>query len=250
MSISTKILSLVKTPIIYNENKILMIYVLEGSLQAKRFNRIDEFQKEDLFFININETYCLNAVRPCVLLISELDSMHFKSSLHPNGDQIELISNMISAAQMKDMNLVYRDCAFIRLLLESVGNVGSNNSQQLIDKLVFSLLEDYNLIYDNAKNHKVNREILNRYYRISEDLHRNFASKFTLTAIAQQENMQKSYFAQVWKLLTNCSFLESLTKIRLQNAERMLFFTELNNEQICQQCGFSDKKYFYRYFQE
>lgn len=245
---TSTVLSFKETPLFYSEDKITIVYVLSGEFTAKRFNRIDCFQEEDLFFINAFETYSFSSKSKAIVLLIELELEYLNYRLSENWEQLELVSDIFGANQFKEMDLVYRDCAFIQLLL----HCGLNDEYQenIDEKILFSLFEDYNIVYQNLANHKMNIDMLQRVYRTLSQIRKIPSYKFTLHEVAKLENMQDSYFAQIWKLLNGCSFLESVTKVRMQLAEKCLFFSSLNNEQICQLCGFSSKKYFYRYFQE
>lgn len=220
MSMKAKTISFTQTPLIFNQDKITMVYVLSGNFTAKRFHRIDSFQSEDLFFINPNEIYTFSAKQRSVILIIELDEIYQLNNYIENGEQLVLTSNILGSNQLKEMELVYRDCGFIQLLL----NIGLGKvDNKTLEKIIYLLFENYNVFFQNTTKNKVNIDTIKRMYRILSKIHNEPNYKFSLQKISEEENMQKSYFAQVWKLLNDCSFLETVTNVRLQEAEKSLF---------------------------
>ena len=71
----------------------------------------------------------------------------------------------------------------------------------------------------------------------------------TLERIAEETFVSKSYLSYVFKQVTGMRFSEYVTKVRLEEAHRLLRETDMTNEQICHACGFRDLPSFYRFFQ-
>lgn len=250
MSLTTQIIQFTQTALKVESDKIMMIYVLDGTLKAKRFHQLHDFKSEDLFFVNKNEILMLESEKQSIVLVGMIDTNDFIKYAFPYSDQVCLIDDIQSADQTKDMQLIYRDCAFIKYLLSSVFIQDEKERELMSEIMIFSLLYDYNKISQNKKTRKVSNELMEKIYRISAQIDYDCSLKYSLEAIARQEGMQKSYFAQIWKQLNDCSYLESVTRKRLLLAERLLLLSDDNNEMISSKCGFSSKKYFYRSFQE
>ena len=79
---------------------------------------------------------------------------------------------------------------------------------------------------------------------------RNLSQKISLQDLADRIKMKKSNLATQYKQLTGRTLLEWVTLQRLKKAEELLLFKNENHQEILHQCGFSDSKYFYRYFME
>lgn len=65
-----------------------------------------------------------------------------------------------------------------------------------------------------------------------------------LATICSYLNISTSHFSSVYKEVTGETFMESLTKIRMEKAKQLLAETSLKNYEIADRVGFSDPHYF------
>ena len=66
----------------------------------------------------------------------------------------------------------------------------------------------------------------------------------SLNSICSYLNISTSYFSTIFKEMTGETFIESLTRIRMEKAKELLENTTLKNYEIVQKVGFSDAHYF------
>ena len=66
----------------------------------------------------------------------------------------------------------------------------------------------------------------------------------TLSDVASQVHMEKTYFSKRFKALIGSGFLEYLTQTRLLSAKELLVKTDLSIGEISDACGFSNSNYF------
>ena len=104
---------------------------------------------------------------------------------------------------------------------------------------------------DSAKNKPIpklrNRQIA--MTTMCAVLERYNDPSMTLESIAEETFVSKSHLSHVFKQVTGMCFSEYVTKVRLEEARRLLWETDMTNEQICHACGFRDIPSFYRFFQ-
>lgn len=69
-------------------------------------------------------------------------------------------------------------------------------------------------------------------------------SELSLNSVCSYLNVSVSHFSNVFKEITGETFLEMLTKIRMEKAKQFLRETNLKNYEIAEKVGFSDPHYF------
>jgi len=101
-----------------------------------------------------------------------------------------------------------------------------------------------NVVVDSYK--KVNEEkgnsLLNKARHIILD---NFSNcDFNIDDVASQLFISSSYLRQIFKKQSNESFVEYLTRIRMENALELLQRSNLRIQEIAEQSGFANQRYF------
>ena len=80
--------------------------------------------------------------------------------------------------------------------------------------------------------------------KVAQYIGQNFRLPITLHDAAQMACLEDTYFSKQFKALTGFGFLDYLTQIRLQEAQRLLRTTSLSLSDISEMCGFSGSNYF------
>lgn len=80
--------------------------------------------------------------------------------------------------------------------------------------------------------------------KVARYIGQNFHLPITLHDGAQMACLEDTYFSKQFKALTGFGFLDYLTQIRLQEAQRLLRTTSLSLGDISEMCGFSGSNYF------
>jgi AraC-like DNA-binding protein len=76
----------------------------------------------------------------------------------------------------------------------------------------------------------------------------NYKKEISLGSIASIANMSETSFCRYFKLMTNKTFSEFLTEIRISHVCRALVENKLPTEVICFESGFNNISNFYRHF--
>lgn len=79
---------------------------------------------------------------------------------------------------------------------------------------------------------------------VARYINQNFRFPLTLHDAAQMACLEDTYFSKQFKALTGFGFLDYLTQIRIQEAQRLLSCTDLPLGDISDLCGFSGRNYF------
>lgn len=78
----------------------------------------------------------------------------------------------------------------------------------------------------------------------------NYKKEITLEEIAAVASMSKTSFCRYFKMMTNKTFSEVLTEIRISHVCRALVENKLPTEVICFESGFNNISNFYRHFKK
>lgn len=250
-----QIYKLKKMPLSCNHDSILIVFVLEGNCDVKRFSQLSQFKEGNAFFVNANQVYQLSSKQGCIVEIMEVSCNLLEKFGKKVFRNLELIDSVGGLDQEKEIQGVYRDCVFLKDLLQGYllnqKKAEYQEMEMLSEKIITTLISEYNAL--NYKDHLfryVSEDSIERYYRIIEYIQAHMHEKLTLQRAAESERMQKSYFASQWKQMNDQTFLECVNRIRLIKAEELLLFTDFSHSRIIESCGFSDSKYFYKYFME
>lgn len=125
-----------------------------------------------------------------------------------------------------------------------------------LEKLI-ALLEIFNLIvhskdfrsisanYVSFKSDKIDKE---RIDKILDFTFRNFRKKITIDEVAALAALSTTSFCRYFKLITQKSYLDFLTEIRLNHACRLILDSRYTMQAIALESGFENTSNFYRHF--
>lgn len=83
-----------------------------------------------------------------------------------------------------------------------------------------------------------------------EIMNTHFSQKLTVQELAEQLHLNNNYFSKLFKRETGLTPMEALQQIRLEQAERLLKYTDLSVGEVAETVGFSDSLYFSRVFRQ
>ena len=86
------------------------------------------------------------------------------------------------------------------------------------------------------------------WQKLASFIDANLESKLSLSDLARQSFYNPSYFSRIFKEKFGVSFLEYVTKRRVDAAVALLKTTELSVDEISRRVGFSDRSSFYHAF--
>ncbi len=229
-------------PLFVNHQSLMIVFVLDGECKVKRFSSIDVFKEGDVFFINPHEVVSIVSSSGCIV---EWIEMNIALLNHDENDQLHILGltdSLGSLDQEKEMADVYRDCVFTKNLLLYALN---KENEEIFYEIKEALISDYHDMKDHLSEDQM-MWVLNLHHMIYENLNQ----KISLQELAEHLKMKKSNLATQYKQLTGRTLLEWVNLQRLKKAEELLMFKDDSHQEILKQCGFSDSKYFYRYFME
>ena len=131
---------------------------------------------------------------------------------------------------------------------------GGQAITRLADQLLNMLLEEFTS-YTYRKNPAGELEIvrqpasarnlsaMNRYYHVADEIYRRYQSNLTLTELAEEIYVSPAHLSRSLKSTVGLTFSEMLSLARSEEAERLLFTTQKNVDEIANQVGFANRKH-------
>lgn len=120
---------------------------------------------------------------------------------------------------------------------------------QQMQKIMNLLIYSFDIVhFYNDRN--ITKEQLHRYHGIIRFIEENYARKISMEELAKQEYMGKNYVSQFWKKIMDMNFTEFVNSRRVEISEKLLLTTDRSIQEISEDCGFSDPKYFYKNFKK
>ena len=131
---------------------------------------------------------------------------------------------------------------FNRILLEHSGGfkLADEMEQLLIKQLLITIYRCTSINFD----HTYDDVVIN----IKRQFENESNQPFTLSMLANQQNLSISSLSHRFKTVTGVSVMEYLQSCRMANAKQMLAETDYSIGQIVESCGFSDNSNFSRTF--
>ena len=211
-------------------NNIILL-VLDGQCSVLKFNKIKNYQKQDVIFIEKDDIYALKG--NCILAIIELEKNEIKDT--------ELVDALDSMDLKKDVSNTYRDCIFIKNLLSVF------NNDEHVKEIVDALQNDYCLL-NNFHHHllQLTNSQKKLYLDVKKIVSDNYSCKLSLNDIASALNIQKNLLCTKFKEISTGTINQYINTIRLKKAQELLLIENMDSDEIIKKCGFSDRKYFYR----
>lgn len=125
----------------------------------------------------------------------------------------------------------------------SAGADNCASASELFDYVIRTITSSY------EKAAQMKRQDENRPIRIVKQFAaKHYGEPLTLEQVSALANLSPAYFSTVFKKDTGMTFLEYLSKIRMDAAKQLLKETSCTVADICQQVGYSDVKYFTKTF--
>jgi AraC-like DNA-binding protein len=120
----------------------------------------------------------------------------------------------------------------------------------LIYQIFKELLDVFPHHITTPSEKKSNEEKALRLKRILKYAKNHYMEKISLQELAKEENLSLTYLSRFVKENLNRSFQEYIGELRYNQAKYLVTYSNKNLMDICQECGYSDYRYFYEAFME
>lgn len=235
--------------------QLILMYIKEGTLQLQCGEQKIIAEQNSIAIVNPNEIHSgenLKSVLEYYLIRIDL--------LLLLGNQPDLQQTMYTELLLKNYISFENKISEDDILLDNVKNIikESQKSEEgyelAIRGLSFQLLA--NLLRRHTKTASNQSELDIQYRRLKQikpaitHMEINMADKITLEELSQTTHLSTIHFSRVFKIVTGCSPMDYLNRMRVQKAAQLLLKTNKTIIEIAMDTGFNDSNYFSRFFKK
>ncbi len=234
---------------------IELLYFISGEALIECNSKHFYAQKGDLIVVNSNELHqgkCLSSdlLYYCIITDTSLlsnqpndlcdakyitpisqNKILFKNKISGDNDIRSCIENMIKELETREygFELEIKSALYHLVAL-------------LLRKHVKQLLTETEYI-KRKKN-------LERFNPVFQYIDNHFQEKISIEELAQVANLSRYHFSRLFKEMTNKTPNEYLNQIRINKAETLLKYSDMNVTEVALSTGFSDPNYFSRLYKK
>lgn len=117
---------------------------------------------------------------------------------------------------------------------------GITYEQMIKEEAMLRIMSEFGDYLMELRSHR-GGEIL---YRIEEDIRQNFRENLTLKDMGRKYYINAAYLGQIFKKQYGESFKDFLNRIRVEEAEKLLLYTNKKIYEIAKDIGYKDMDYF------
>jgi AraC-like DNA-binding protein/mannose-6-phosphate isomerase-like protein (cupin superfamily) len=261
LHLSIKVQSIKRYPIHWHKNVTEILLPIKGSIEVIANYEHILVKEGDFWFVNNKTIHSVKAPQRAIVAVFHINldyfqrqSEHIKYMFFRNNmfarTRKKIESDNFDDDIRKELKIRFREL-LVNMLKDITNNVQLPKGLQenFEFQLVHSMMHEFHwLQFLRKKDDYISPFQLNRYLRIIKFIDGNYGNKITLKDVASQEFVTKNYLSHFWKGLSHFSFQERLSYERTIRAELLLLTTNMSIYHISEECGFSDVKYFYKYF--
>ena len=250
--VRTRVLEMKSTALFYSEQFFYLFYVLKNEMTVKlgaSFEKVKEGQ-----FLIVNR-YTLGQCRSdqgCLVQVIQIDAER-AAAFSPEIQDLIFKAETLRWKDRSDTFQSGRDQIFLseclNFIMEEEPQDKALSCQA--DFILSLLCLEYTVFNDQLKYYQyMSIEKKDRLFQVLRYLRKDLHEKITLREAAQAAGVTPQHLSTLWKEVFGMSFMDYVMKLRLEQAEKRLFFSDMNITDLILDCGFSDRKSFYRNFHE
>ena len=221
-----------------------IVYLLKGSQDVRMENRLFHIQEGELLSIceNTLHQYCTVNDNTQIVKIKCMREWMMPSFMEPEESeayhhlysQSFLLRKDETVARIINEMLCYSEETYVEYFYLS----------RLIE-LSAHILQHEETIKETGPVNFENARYMDEALRYLQE---NCCQQLTLGMLAKHIGLTECYCSKYIKKNTGISFVQYLNAIRINNAQRLLMYTDYNVTEIAQRCGFSSIQTFNRVF--
>lgn len=174
------------------------------------------------------------------------DSLDAMSRLHTIDLQMVCLNMILAAVRRMTPWQIQQLYAQIGVDIISLGQLSHHHDMNDLKQKMRGILVHIHGHKEKQEQHQHPSMIQN----IKQYMDKHCAENISLVSMAEHFFINPSYLSQIFKKKTNDTFLNYLTKIRIEKAKCLLLETDLKVYEISDQVGYKDPKYFSKIFEK
>lgn len=164
--------------------------------------------------------------------------------------RLDLKESRLTTAQLLHIVLAIEHAwnhSYSNTLNQSVSAPPSFQSWQEIENWLTGVYQKTMRFEDNFR---FSPEVTESVFQAKRIIEEEYGERLYSGDVARRVNMSRSYFSQCFHEIIGCSFSDYLRQIRIAKAKEYLEKTSHSIQQIAEQTGYFDEKYFSRIFKK
>lgn len=234
-------------------NELEIIYALQGAADLLISNTTYPLKEGDLRILNIGNIHSIKPQDKGFKYVSLFFDMHFFNQFIPNIEFtfFECVPNRdLGGKTEKYVDILYSVFWNIirQLISSSEPKSGTESRKEIMEQATAMLIELRN--WFTLMNQVIDTKSKNdeRIWIIADYIYDHYKRKLLLSEVAEHVFFTPNYLSHYVKSVTGFSFQELVNFIRSEMALKSLIGTDDSISKISDECGFSEPRYFNRYF--
>ena len=221
-----------------------LIFVMQGTVTVTADSGVSHLQKEDIRVINPN---CRHEIKASAnsLFAQITFSYALIADISTKMYLAENVSEKFSEQKYDELRCRIKD--FLNYYLQIYDKEKNFEYIALGYQILHCLSENFLETPDDKLSKKQNSTD-NRIYHINNYIRTNYDQPISLKNLAEHLYLSTSYLARFFRKTYGMTFLEYLTKVRMQHAVEDLLYTDIPVTKIVYTNGFSNSKAFNKTF--
>lgn len=219
-------------------------------------DHIDHFGEDDMVLLgsNLPHTWKCNEIKQGENHVEAL-VLHF----HPEclGKEFLTVSEtqeILKLLQLSKNGLIIHGDTKERIKELMAAMQHTNGLEKLIYLFaIFRVLatsDEYETLSRSFAYNKLNKIDESRMDKVFSHTLTNFREKISIEDVAILCNLSSTSFCRYFKMITNKSYFDFLTEVRLNHACRLIIDSDLTMQHIAVESGFENTSNFYRHFKK
>lgn len=227
-------------------------YLLSGDRNYFVQNRVYRIQRGDLVLINTN------VLHKTISGSSEYHErllIEFSSSYLDNFVKTEHVQSILAAfhnnhnlLQLKDTERKQMEGCFFQIIKESKLHGIENN--RMLTVYFLEMLELINRFAEESKSveYEYPSALHQRISEVAAYMDQNYRKDISLDTVAEKFYISTAHLSRAFKKVTGFTFIEYLSNLRIQKAQKLLSETNLPISDIARKVGYQNHTHFGRMF--
>lgn len=189
---------------------------------------ITDIEMREMNGLELIDVLKKQAAEPAVIIVSAYSDFNYaKEAL-----RLSVVNYIVKPVSKEEL---------IDTVVKALNAQEKHVKQRLIESYV-----DASIVKLNEEKYRFSRSIKEAMDYIDQ----HYNEGLTLKIVAQVVHLNPSYLSTLFKEELKISFVEYLTRVRIQQAKRLLLTTDLNVTEIAEAVGYQTPKYFNKVFRE
>lgn len=250
--VRTRVLDMKSTALFYSEQFFYLFYVLKNEMTVKLGASFEKVKEGQFLIVNRYTLGQCRSYQGCLVQVIQIDAER-AAAFYPEIQDLIFKAETLRWKDRSDTFQSGRDQIFLsdclNFIMEEEPQDKALSCQA--DFILSLLCLEYTVFNDQLKYYQyMSIEKKDRLFQVLRYLRKDLHEKITLREAAQAAGVTPQHLSTLWKEVFGMSFMDYVMKLRLEQAEKRLFFSDMNITDLILDCGFSDRKSFYRNFHE